>query len=63
MPIKHFHLCQGAGLRLCDTCDRHVDRHPAEAADRFQPKTLPVTRGEQCATWRAIPVPRKEPRA
>lgn len=49
-----FSLCDGAGLRICDSCVRQVDRHPAAAANPRQPRFAPTT-SSRCANWKAVP--------
>lgn len=49
-----FSLCDGAGLRICDSCHRHAERHPAAAANPLQPRFAP-SRSSRCANWKAAP--------
>ena len=51
----YFALCHGAELRVCTSCQRHVDHHPAAAADPYQPFTAPQTSGERCLRWMPRP--------
>jgi hypothetical protein len=62
--MKWFSLCHGEGLRLCESCKRHVDRWPQDAMDPHQPFLAPAVRGERCSHWQADSTPaRTEPQA
>lgn len=49
--MKWFALCEGEGLKLCETCKRLADKWPEDAKDRFQSRVAPVVDGERCAHW------------
>jgi hypothetical protein len=53
MSTRHA-LCLGAGLRICDGCNRHADNHPKAATRPHQPWVSP-TRNDRCAHWLAKP--------
>lgn len=54
MSRVHYALCNGAGLRICDSCRRHVEHNPAAASAPHQPFVAPTT-GSRCAQWMARP--------
>lgn len=49
-----FALCNGAGLRICDTCRRHADDHVDAASTPYQTWVTPTT-NHRCAHWLAKP--------
>ena len=49
-----FALCQGAALRICDSCHCRTDRHPAAARTPHQPYVTPATT-TRCPHWKARP--------
>lgn len=52
----YFSLCrEPRDLRLCRTCQRNAEHHPAAAADPHQAFIEPRTSGERCSTWLAMP--------
>lgn len=53
----YYALCDGAEIRLCNTCRRHVDHNPEAAKDPHQPFTAPQTSGERCMVWLGKPAP------
>lgn len=49
-----YALCHGAGLRICDSCARHIDLHPAAARNPNQPHVA-ATRNDRCPNWKSKP--------
>jgi len=51
--IVHWNLCPGAGLKLCDSCQRNDERHPIAALNPNQPRISPPARTDgRCPAWR-----------
>lgn len=57
MTVARYALCHGAGLRICDSCRRHVDHNPAAATALHQAFVAPST-SSRCAQWMAKPAPK-----
>lgn len=47
-------LCEGAGLRICNSCHRDAERHPAAAANPHHPR-VGATTTSRCPRWMAVP--------
>lgn len=47
-------LCAGAGLRICNSCYRDAERHPAAAASPHHP-WVGATTTDRCPRWLAVP--------
>lgn len=52
--ILGFALCAGAGIRICDSCHRHVDQHQHVARNPNQPH-IAASRSDRCHHWKAKP--------
>lgn len=50
--MLRFALCQGAGLRICASCERLADHHPEHARHPHQPWVAPVST-DRCPRWQA----------
>jgi hypothetical protein len=50
--MLRFELCDGRGLRICDSCKRLATEHPAAAANPHQPR-IPqgADTGPRCSRW------------
>lgn len=49
-----FSLCQGAGLRICESCRRLARDHPKAAGHPHQP-WIPATTSSRCPHWLSRP--------
>ncbi len=46
-------LCEGLGMRTCDSCARNVEHYPrAQPARLLEPAARPPSK---CADWRSLP--------
>lgn len=49
-----YALCEGGGLRICDSCRRNADFNPGAARNPHQP-WVTAPRGPRCPHWLAKP--------
>lgn len=49
-----YAICEGAGLRICDSCRRLAADNPKANANPYQ-ACIPPTRSDRCPSWLARP--------
>lgn len=54
LPTRWYALCEGKGLRVCDSCRRNVVENPDAAKNPNQAFITPVTSGDRCGDWMQV---------
>lgn len=55
MSRAWYALCHGAGLKICDSCRRHVHHNPQAAQAPHQAFVATPTSSSRCPRWMAMP--------
>lgn len=55
--MTYYALCEGADIRICSNCRRHVDYNPDAAQDPHQARMAPQADRERCPAWMPKPAP------